>query len=172
MKNKALPIVVFGALVPVLLLLWLYFIPKPSSPPAWSHGLAPLNACLNSLSALFLICGYVAIKKGHEKIHIRCMLSALTCSAFFLVSYLLYHHFHGDSKFMGEGSVLRGIYFFILISHILLSMLNFPMILLTLYHALSQHRELHKKWARRTLPIWLYVSVTGVVIYGFLKIWA
>lgn len=164
-------VVILGTLVPLLLLFWLYFVPKPSAPPEWSLSLAPINAGLNALSAIFLSLGYWAIRRGRISLHIKWMASALGSSSLFLITYLLYHHFHGDSSFKGQG-VVRPIYFFILVSHIFLSAINFPMILLTVYHALSQQRDLHKKWARRTLPIWLYVSVTGVMIYGFLKLYA
>jgi putative membrane protein len=168
MKIKSSMVFGFGFGVPILLLAWIYGIPRPENPPQWSKWLAPLNAMLNTLSASFLLAGFIAIKKGQQTLHIKFMLSAIASSFFFLLSYLTYHHFHGDSKFLGEGWI-RPIYFFILITHILLSMVNFPMILVTLNHAFHRNDEKHKKWARWTFPIWLYVSVTGVVIYLMLK---
>ena len=92
------------------------------------------------------------------------MLSALGFSAAFLVSYLIYHTFHGDTRFLGEGWI-RPIYFFILISHVMLSAVMLPLILTSLYFAFSGRFNLHPKVARITLPIWLYVSITGVVVY-------
>ena len=92
------------------------------------------------------------------------MLSALGLSAAFLVSYLIYHTFHGDTPFLGEGWI-RPVYFFILISHVGLSAVMLPLILITLYFALTGKLNLHPKVARYTLPLWLYVSVTGVLVY-------
>jgi putative membrane protein len=88
----------------------------------------------------------------------------------FIFSHLTYHHFHGDTKFLGQGWI-RPIYFFILISHIILSVINLPMILTTLYYALDKRLSEHKKLARWTLPIWIYVSVTGVLVYAILNHW-
>ena len=96
------------------------------------------------------------------------MLGALVCSTLFLISYVVYHNFHGDTKFTGQGLV-RPIYFFILISHIVLSAVVVPMILTSLYLALAGRLATHKRVSRYTFPIWLYVSVTGVLIFAMLK---
>ena len=96
------------------------------------------------------------------------MLSATFTSACFLISYIAYHHYQGDTKFMGLG-IIRPIYFFILITHILLSIVQVPLILTTLYLAAAKNFVRHRKVARVTLPIWLYVSVTGVLIFVILK---
>ena len=98
------------------------------------------------------------------------MSAALVSSALFFCSYTVYHYFHGDSKFMGTGGV-RPVYFFVLISHILLSVAVVPMILTSLYLSLSGRLATHKRVSRWTLPVWLYVSVTGVLIFAMLKIW-
>jgi putative membrane protein len=97
------------------------------------------------------------------------MLAALLFSALFLISYIVYHTFHGDSKFLGEGWI-RPVYFFVLISHIALSGICLPMILVTVSLSLLKHFPIHKRWARWTFPIWAYVSVTGVAIYLMLKV--
>ena len=122
------------------------------------------NAILNSLSAFCLIAGYMAIKTRKRELHLKFMLSALTFSFLFLVSYLIYHTFHGDTLYEGEG-LMRIFYFFILISHIFLSAVVLPMILTTVYFAVTGNFARHPRIARITLPMWLYVSVTGVMIY-------
>jgi putative membrane protein len=98
------------------------------------------------------------------------MFAAVLVAGTFLVSYIIYHHFHGDTRFGGEGLV-RPIYFFVLISHIALSMVALPLVLTTLFFAGTEQFQRHKKLARFTFPIWLYVSVTGVAVYFFLKLW-
>ena len=127
-----------------------------------------LNSFLNALTSVFLLVGLKAIKSGNKELHKKIMLGAGSLSATFLISYLLYHHYHGDTKFIGQG-LIRISYFAILISHIFLSMLQVPLILFTFYLAFKQKWDLHKRVARVTFPIWLYVSVTGVIIFIYLK---
>ncbi len=134
----------------------------------WVSNLPGLNALLNAMTATLLISGYVAIKDNNLGLHKVLMISATIMSACFLVSYITYHHYHGDTKFLGTG-VIRPIYFSILISHILLSMVQVPLILTTLYLAYVKNFSRHKKFARITFPIWLYVSITGVLIFIILK---
>jgi len=97
------------------------------------------------------------------------MVSAVIVAGTFLVSYVVYHHFHGDTPFTGQG-IIRPIYFFVLISHIVLSMVAVPLVLTTLFFAGTARFDRHKKIARITFPVWLYVSVTGVAVYFFLKL--
>jgi putative membrane protein len=130
--------------------------------------LAPVNACLNAASACCLFAGYWAIRKGDWKLHRNFMLAALSFSALFLVSYIVYHYFHGDSRFVGDATI-RLVYLAILISHIILSVFALPMILVTVSLSLSKRFTIHKRWARWTFPIWAYVSVTGVLIFAMLK---
>lgn len=139
-----------------------------SSGLAWVSALPYLNSGLNSLTAILLCFGVAAIKKGNKILHRNIMITAGVVSALFLVSYLTYHHFQGDTKFMGTGLV-RPVYFFILISHIILSMIQVPLILGTFYLAFTKKWATHKKVAKVTFPIWLYVSVTGVLVFIFLK---
>jgi len=126
--------------------------------------LSTLNAILNFSSFIFLVLGYREIKAGRRERHKKFMLSAATCSALFLISYLTYHYFVGSVKFQGEGWS-RPVYFSILISHTILAAALVPMALLTLYRGLKGKFELHKKVSKKTWYVWIYVSVTGVIVY-------
>ncbi len=134
------------------------------------HDLPTLNALLNACSAAFLVLGYGFIRRRKVRAHQACMIGAFLTSAVFLVSYLIYHSQVGATKFAGTGWV-RLIYFAILISHTVLAAAIVPMALVTLYHALKQQFVRHRTIARWTLPLWLYVSVTGVLIYLMLYHW-
>lgn len=127
----------------------------------------PLNACLNSASAALLLLGYALIKTGRKSAHRAAMLSACVTSTLFLICYLYYHAHHGVTKFPGTGAV-RTVYFFILTTHTLLAAAVPPLVITTLFHAFRSKWPQHRRWARVTFPIWLYVSVTGVVIYWML----
>ncbi len=126
--------------------------------------LPALNAALNSISTVLLSIGWVFILRRDIRRHRACMLAAFATSALFLTSYLVYHANVGSVAFQGQGGV-RVVYFTILITHIILAALILPLALMTLSRALSQRFDRHRAIARWTLPIWLYVSVTGVVIY-------
>lgn len=150
-------------------LIWLIYLKTTrGEAPAWIGMLPAANACFNSCSAMALAAGYVNIKRGNRQAHMRCMLAAVAFSACFLVSYVVYHNFHGDTRFPGQG-VIRPIYFFILVSHIGLSIVALPMILSTLFYAGTSRFDSHRRIARFTLPIWFYVSVTGVVVFALLR---
>ena len=123
-----------------------------------------LNATLNGLAAIFLTAGYVQIRRGRRDVHKRCMLAALVTSALFLVSYVIYHLNVGSRPFPGQGAI-RVIYFAILITHVVLAATTLPLALVTAARGLKGQYSRHVRIARWTLPIWLYVSVTGVVIY-------
>ena len=126
-----------------------------------------LNAILNSLSAVLLSTGYVAIRYRRIPVHRACMIAAFVTSVLFLISYLTYHYHIGSKPFPGQGTV-RTVYFIILISHTILATVIVPMVLLTLYRAWKAQWDRHRRLARWTLPLWFYVSVTGVVIYVLL----
>ena len=126
-----------------------------------------LNAILNALSATFLVCGYVMIRRRRIPAHRACMLSAFACSTAFLVSYILYHLRAGVIPFTGQGWI-RPVYFTLLGTHTVLAAAIVPLALVTLSRALAQRFDRHRQIARWTLPIWFYVSVTGVVIYFLL----
>jgi putative membrane protein len=151
-------------------LIWLIYFKGKVLAPDWVGALPAANASFNSLSALCLILGYVNIRRGNRAVHKRFMLTATVFSALFLISYVTYHFFHGDTLFPGHGWI-RPVYFFILISHVGLSMVALPLILGALWYGLRSEFSNHRRIARWTFPIWLYVSVTGVVVYFFLK-WA
>lgn len=126
-----------------------------------------VNACLNSTSAIFLILGIYFIKNKKVRAHRACMLAAAAASTLFLASYLYYHYHHGSTKYPHHDWT-RPVYFTILITHTILAVLNLPFILKTFWHALRGEIDKHKKIARLTFPVWLYVSVTGVIIYWML----
>ncbi len=127
-------------------------------------SLAPLNAILNSAAAILLLAGYVAIRNNWVRVHRACMISAFTVSIVFFISYCVYHYHVGDVRFGGRG-VVRPVYFSILISHVTLAVAIVPLALITLGRALRGRFARHRRIARWTWPIWMYVSVTGVVVY-------
>jgi uncharacterized membrane protein YozB (DUF420 family) len=132
--------------------------------------LPALNATLNAISAVLLLCGLWAIRGGRKELHRKFMIGALAASAIFLVTYLWYHALHGSTLFLREGPV-RVVYFAILISHIILAAINLPLVVLTAYRAFIGDFERHKKIARVTWVMWMYVSVTGVLVYLMLYRW-
>lgn len=134
------------------------------------QDLPSLNAGLNSVAALFLFAGFVAIKKQKRELHKKFMLSALVVSMGFLVSYLFYHLQVPSKKFPDLGWI-KTLYLLILFPHIILAAAMVPMILKTFWHAFRGEWEKHKKMARITFPIWMYVSVTGVLVYFMLYRW-
>jgi putative membrane protein len=129
--------------------------------------LPAVNAALNATSAMLLISGYRFIRRRQVTAHRRCMIAACTTSALFLLSYLVYHYNIGSMPFSGQGWV-RPLYFTILISHTILAIVILPMVVVTLFRAWKADFVKHARLARWTLPVWLYVSVTGVVIYCML----
>jgi putative membrane protein len=126
--------------------------------------LPALNAILNATAAVFLSAGYMQIRRGRIEVHKRFMLAALTTSALFLISYLVYHANTGSRPFPGDGGV-RLVYFTILITHVVLAAVILPLALITVSRGLRAQYDRHVRIARWTLPLWIYVSVTGVVIY-------
>ena len=129
--------------------------------------LPTLNAALNATSAVLLVLGWVLIRRRKIDAHRRAMLSAFGCSIVFLVSYLVYHFQVGSVKFQGTGTI-RTVYFAILLTHTVLAAAVPFLAVITLSRALSRRFDRHKRIARWTLPVWLYVSVTGVVVYWML----
>lgn len=121
-------------------------------------------AALNLMTTIFLVAGYISIRQGRRDRHRTCMIGALTVSVLFLAIYLYYHFNAGLARFGGEGAI-RPVYFTILISHILMSFIITAMVPVTVFLAATGRFEHHRAWARWTLPIWLYVTVTGVVVY-------
>ena len=126
-----------------------------------------LNASLNAASGILLLAGFFFIRRRQITAHLACMAAALCVSTLFLVSYLIYHYNYGSIKFTGEGMV-RQIYLGILLTHTVLAVVIVPMVFLTLRRAVRGEYRLHRRVARWTYPMWLYVSVTGVVVYWML----
>lgn len=129
--------------------------------------LPALNAALNATSAVLLIAGYALIRAGRRVLHKRVMLAALASSTAFLTSYVIYHAQTGEHRFPGHGPI-RAVYFAILITHVVLAAVIVPLVLVTTVRGLRSDFARHRRIARWTLPLWLYVSVTGVVIYVML----
>src|SRR5271170_966255 len=127
-------------------------------------SLAPLNAILNSTAAVLLLAGYIAIRSHWIRVHRACMITAFIVSVVFFISYCVYHYHVGDVRFGGQG-LIRPVYFSILISHVTLAVAIVPLALMTLSRALRARFARHRRIARWTWPIWMYVSVTGVVVY-------
>jgi putative membrane protein len=129
----------------------LYFLPK-------------LHAVINSLTAIALVAGYYFIKNQNRRYHRFAMTTAFVLSILFLVSYVLYHYQVAPTAFGGEGTA-KTVYYFILLTHIVLAAVIVPLVLLSVYFAISQQYQKHKKVSRWTFPLWLYVSITGVLVY-------
>lgn len=144
--------------------------------PDWVYTLPSINAVLNTLATVLLVTGYLLIQSGKKLAHKRVMLSAFVTSVLFLAFYLTYHfalkHYTGVSSkpFQGEG-IIRPIYFTILITHVILAAIVPVLAMMTIYRGLKGQWVKHRKIAKVTFPIWLYVSLTGVIIYGMLYHW-
>ncbi|HEY7699507.1 MAG TPA: DUF420 domain-containing protein [Vicinamibacteria bacterium] len=139
-----------------------------SEAPHWTASLPALTAALNATSSILLVSGFLAIRRGRRELHMKLMLGAVFVASIFLASYVTYHHYHGDTRFEGQGAV-RPIYFFILVTHILGSMVALPMVITTLFFSFTRRFERHRRLARLTFPLWLYVSVTGVLVFLLLS---
>ncbi len=151
-------------------LLWLIYAFKPEEGAgARLLWLPTFNAACNAVSATAVTLGILAIRRGSKKAHVGWMITGTIASAVFLVGYLTHHSVSGDTRFLGEGWI-RPLYFFILITHIILAAVALPMILNTLTFAALRRWEAHRHLARWTYPVWLYVSVTGVTIWIFLRL--
>src|SRR5438046_2030146 len=135
------------------------------------QDLPRVNASLNALSTVFLTLGYIFIKQKKQNAHRNCMIAAFVTSTVFLACYLTYHfNVKAVTKFQGQG-IVRPVYFFILITHVILAVVIVPLILMSLNRGLRQRWGAHKKISRWTWPLWIYVSVTGVIVYLMLYVW-
>lgn len=134
--------------------------------------LPALNASLNFVSTVFISCGWYLIRRGHWRRHIACMITAVISSTLFLVGYVTYHLHMGEqsTRFTAQG-IVRHLYFAMLISHILLAFVTLPLVIFTLVPVFRRRWERHARIARWTMPIWLYVSVTGVLVYFMVYKW-
>jgi putative membrane protein len=155
------PIVIISILVPVAVAV-LFFTTKIDGYD--TSFLPPIYATMNGLTAIFLVLGIIAIKRKNMALHRKLMTSAIAFSAIFLLLYVVYHSTSESTPFGGQGTI-RTFYFILLISHIILSVFIIPLVLITYVRALSQRFDKHKKIARITFPLWLYVAVSGVLVY-------
>jgi putative membrane protein len=162
-ENKFLPLIIAASiLIPVVVAI-LFFAPKIDL--GINIGFLPkFNAIINGSTSVLLILGFIAIRNKNIKLHRRLMTSAILLSIIFLLSYVTYHAASESTKFGGEGAI-KSIYYFILLSHILLAIAIVPLVLITFVRALSEKFDKHRRIARYTLPLWLYVTITGVIVY-------
>jgi len=167
LERLALPAIALVSVLVVVVVAVLTLTPRPADGAAAVSILPTLNAILNGTSAFFLALGYLFIRRRRVTPHLCCMLTAFAASVLFLVSYVVYHYQAGSRPFSGGGWV-RGVYLALLISHIVLAAIIVPLALTTIYRAWQGTFDRHKRIARWTLPIWLYVSVSGVVVYWML----
>jgi putative membrane protein len=130
--------------------------------------LPPVHATLNAIAAVFLLLAFYYIKQGNVEKHRTFILAALSCSGLFLISYVVYHFTTPETRYGGEG-VIRSVYFFLLITHVVLAAVILPFVLLTFIRAYTNQFERHKKMARWVFPLWLYVTITGPICYLMLK---
>jgi putative membrane protein len=169
--KKATFVILAGSAIALAVLVGvIYGHGRATEAPAWVSWLPAVNALLNATSAVLLVLAYLAVRRRDLATHARLMLGALGASALFLVSYIVYHSVHGDTPFTGHG-IVRPVYFFVLISHITLSAVALPLVFVSLFLSLSGRFPRHKVIARYTLPVWLYVSVTGVLVFALLRAW-
>lgn len=127
-----------------------------------------MNAIFNGFAFVFLISALIAIMRGNVKIHMRFIYAAVIATALFLVNYVIFHFIASSTSFGGEG-IMVYIYYTILISHIILAMATIPLVLTSITRAWNEENELHKKISRWTMPIWLYVSFTGIIVYFMIR---
>lgn len=166
-RSLALVVSVVSALA-VAALAYILYLHEPTGEAGALSFMPAVDAALNTLSAALLLLGFAAIRGKRPQLHRGLMLSALASSACFLVGYIAYHYVHGDTRYP-EGAPLRGLYLAILASHVLLSIVALPMVLATAWLGITSGHPRHRKIARFTLPLWLYVSITGVVVFVMLR---
>ncbi len=163
-KRMMLLIAVLSVLIPVVVG-GLFFLDKTTANSSVDVSFQPpLHAILNSLTAIALIVGYINIRKGNIKIHRGAMLTAFGLSAVFLVSYVTYH-FLGERTIYGGDGALKYIYYFVLLTHIVLAVVIVPLVLLSVYFGITNQLSRHRRISKWTFPIWLYVAITGVLVY-------
>jgi len=154
-------IILLSVVIPVAVAL-LFVVKIPNATPL--SFLPPIYATINGITAIVLVVAVVAVKNGNRKLHELLMKCAIGCSLLFLVMYIAYHMTSESTVFGGAGNI-RYVYYFILLTHILLSIAIIPLVLITYVRALAERFDKHRKIAKITFPLWLYVAVTGVVVY-------
>jgi putative membrane protein len=164
MNDKIVSRIIIGVTIAIpVAVTTLHFLPKPDNVPDIIKHCPLLNAILNGTCTVLLICSYIAIRNKRVAIHKKLNVTAFTLSALFLLSYVAYHSFGKETRY--PDGPMRPVYLFILFSHIILAAVVLPMVLLSFYRGLTNQVARHRKLARWTLPIWLYVTTTGVVVY-------
>ena len=165
MNDKLVSRIIIGVTIAIpVAVTTLHFLPKPDHVPDIIKHCPLLNAILNGTCTVLLICSYIAIRNKKVALHKKLNVTAFTLSALFLLSYVAYHSF-GKETLFPQDNPLRPVYLFILSSHIILAAVVLPMVLLSFYRGLTSQIVKHRNLARWTLPIWLYVTTTGVVVY-------
>jgi putative membrane protein len=169
MTNKtAITVILAVSAAAIAFLFWIiYGVETGGGSDQWAF-LPATNALFNALSASALVAGLYHIRRGNQRAHGISMATAFAASSLFLIGYIIHHTVHGDTKFLTTGW-LRPTYFFILITHVVLSIVVLPMVLTTLFFAATRRWTAHRALARWTWPLWLYVSVTGVLVFVFLR---
>jgi putative membrane protein len=166
-KNDTLYLVIIGILsvvIPIVVAI-LFYIPQSGGLGDLNVSFLPhMNAMLNSATAISLILGFIFIKKGKQRYHITAMLTAFGLSSIFLISYVIYHYQGTHTVFPGTG-MIKTVYLSILLTHILLAIIVVPFVLLAIYFGATRQYVRHKKITRYTFPIWLYVAISGVLVY-------
>jgi putative membrane protein len=162
-KKFLVLIAILSIAIPVVVAM-LFFMPKEGSSAVDVSFLPTLHAILNSMTAVALVIGYYNIRRGNIKVHRGAMATAFGLSAIFLVSYVTYH-FLGERTIYGGDGFLKLFYYFILLTHIVLAVVIVPLVLLSMYFALSEQFARHRRVSKWTFPIWLYVAITGVLVY-------
>lgn len=172
MSRRSISLIAVGASIPlVLFLTWImYFKTHPGVTQEWVRLTPILNVFLNLIAAACLVAGFLFIRRGNRPAHRNLMITAFLVSVVFLISYVAYHYAVGHTTFRGIG-IWRPVYFTVLVSHIATAVTEVPLFLITLYLALAGRFDEHKKIARFTFPVCLYVSVTGIIVFVFLYGW-
>jgi putative membrane protein len=165
-KNDTLYLVIIGILsvvIPIVVAI-LFYMPEAGRLDLNTKFLPLLNAFLNSATAICLVTGFIMIKRGKRRYHATAMITAFALSSIFLISYVIYHGSNPSTSFGGTGFI-KYFYYVILISHILLAAIVVPFVLLAIYFGITRQYVRHKRVTRYTFPVWLYVSITGVLVY-------
>jgi putative membrane protein len=175
--NKAI-IIVISILVPIVVASLLFFVSAKSNVGSWVHYLPKLNVTINSLTAILLIIALIMIKQGNESAHRNLMLTALVLGAIFLISYITYHAsvpstVFGDvnhDRTVSESEMAaignwRLVYLVLLLSHILMAIIGLPLVLTAVYHGIKDNRSAHKKIVKFTYPVWMFIAVSGIMVY-------
>lgn len=164
MEHDKKTVLILTVVIVGLVTLLSFIPPYQGELPNWVRQLPLLNATLNSFTFIFLLLALVSILKRNITLHQRFIYAAFTTTTFFLLSYVTYHFLAESTTFGGTG-LIAGVYYFILITHIILAAVIVPLALMSFFSGYKDERPRHKKWVRWTMPLWLYVSLTGVLIY-------